>query len=177
MQHLDPDRLVILALGESTEDAAESDHLAGCTDCRTEIDAMRHVAALSAETQDLRELPPPPDRVWQAITAAVAAPPPAQAAPSLTAVPTPERVRGTDTARRRRREVAQVLRLGTQLGDVPHRVDLGAAVRAPGEVVGLGSVHGILTERENDQPIGIQMLHRPPPIVVVAAPCPGGCDS
>ena len=72
MQHLDPDRLVTLALGESLTDADESDHLADCADCRTELDAMRHVADLGAETQEMRDLPKPPDRVWAAITAEIA---------------------------------------------------------------------------------------------------------
>lgn len=72
MQHLDSDQLVILALGERTADAAESAHLADCAGCQAEIDDLRHVADLSAETQDLRELPPPPDRVWQGIAAEVA---------------------------------------------------------------------------------------------------------
>ncbi len=103
MQHLDPDRLVILALGEDAVDAAESDHLAGCTDCRTEIDAMRHVAELSAETQDLRDLPPPPDRVWQNIAAEVSVTRPERAAPPLAAVPTPPPVRRPDGAERRAR--------------------------------------------------------------------------
>ncbi len=103
MQHLDPDRLVILALGEDAVDAAESDHLAGCTDCRTEIDAMRHVAELSAETQDLRDLPPPPDRLWQNIAAAVSVPRPGPAAAPLAAVPTPPPVRRPDGTERRGR--------------------------------------------------------------------------
>jgi anti-sigma-K factor RskA len=79
---LDPDRLVILALGEGGQDAAESDHLAGCAGCRTEMEAFQHVAALSAETQGLHDLPPPPDRVWQSIAAEVAQARPTQARPS-----------------------------------------------------------------------------------------------
>ena len=71
MQHLDPDRLVILALGERTADDAESAHLADCAGCQTEIDDLRIVADLSAETQELRDLPPPPDRVWEGIQAEV----------------------------------------------------------------------------------------------------------
>lgn len=72
MQHLEPDQLVILALGERTADAAESAHLADCAGCQTEIDDLRYVADLSAETQELRDLPPPPDRVWEGIAADVA---------------------------------------------------------------------------------------------------------
>ena len=74
MQHLDPDRLVLLALSEEAADTDESVHLAECTGCRAEIDDLRHVAELGAETQGLRALPPPPDHVWAGIEAAVAAP-------------------------------------------------------------------------------------------------------
>ena len=75
MQHLDPDRLVLLALAESTTDEAEAVHLAGCAECRTELDALKHVADLGAETQDLADLPRPPDRVWSAIAAATTSKP------------------------------------------------------------------------------------------------------
>lgn len=69
MQHLEPDRLVLLALAEESADAQEAVHLAVCEGCRAEIDALRHVAELGAETQGLRSLPPPPDRVWAGIVA------------------------------------------------------------------------------------------------------------
>jgi len=64
--HPDPERLVLIALGE----AAETDHLAGCDSCRAEVDSLRTVAALGAETQDERDLPPPPAAVWAGIEAA-----------------------------------------------------------------------------------------------------------
>ena len=72
MQHLDPDRLVLLALSESAAEQDESVHLAGCAGCRGEIDAIKYVADVGAETQSLRDLPPPPDRVWAGIAADVA---------------------------------------------------------------------------------------------------------
>jgi hypothetical protein len=74
VQHLDPDRLVLLALSEETADNEESVHLAGCPGCSAEIDDLRHVAELGAETQGLRALPPPPERVWAGIEAATTAP-------------------------------------------------------------------------------------------------------
>ena len=74
MQHLDPDRLVLFALSEESPDTDESVHLAECPGCRTEIDELRHVAELGSETQGLRALPPPPERVWAGIEAAVTAP-------------------------------------------------------------------------------------------------------
>jgi hypothetical protein len=72
VQHLDPDRLVLLALSESSAEQDESVHLAGCAGCRGEIDAVKYVAEVGAETQSLRDLPPPPDRVWAGIAADVA---------------------------------------------------------------------------------------------------------
>ena len=72
MPHLDPDRLVLLALAEDSADDAETAHLAVCAGCRAEIDELKHVATLGAETQGLVELPRPPERVWAAIAAATA---------------------------------------------------------------------------------------------------------
>jgi hypothetical protein len=74
VQHLDPDRLVLLALSEEAADTDESVHLAQCPGCNAEIDDLRHVAELGSETQGLRALPPPPERVWAGIEAAVTAP-------------------------------------------------------------------------------------------------------
>jgi anti-sigma-K factor RskA len=74
VQHLDPDRLVLLALSEIAADTDESVHLAECPGCSAEIDELRHVAELGAETQGLRALPPPPERVWAGIEAATTAP-------------------------------------------------------------------------------------------------------
>jgi hypothetical protein len=74
VQHLEPDRLVLLALSEDTPAADESVHLAGCPGCSAEIDDLRHVAELGSETQGLDSLPPPPERVWDAIAAATTAP-------------------------------------------------------------------------------------------------------
>jgi hypothetical protein len=74
VQHLDPDRLVLLALSEEAADTDESVHLAECPGCSAEIDDLRHVAELGAETQGLRALPPPPERVWAGIEAATTAP-------------------------------------------------------------------------------------------------------
>ncbi len=70
MQHLDPDRLVDLALSESPADTDESVHLAECSGCSAEIDALKSVAEIGAETQSVRDLPTPPESVWDGIVAA-----------------------------------------------------------------------------------------------------------
>lgn len=79
MQHLDPDRLVLFALSEEAEEPGESGHLAQCAVCRHELDTLRTVAGLGAESQELRDLPPPPERIWERIEAGIAAPEPAPA--------------------------------------------------------------------------------------------------
>ncbi|MBU2667946.1 anti-sigma factor [Actinoplanes bogorensis] len=75
MPHLDPDRLIELAFAEELEELTESGHLARCEHCRHEIAVLRHVAGVGAEGQELRDLPAPPEHVWQAIEAEVAGPP------------------------------------------------------------------------------------------------------
>ncbi|NYF57368.1 anti-sigma factor [Micromonospora purpureochromogenes] len=80
MQHLAHDRLVFLALGESEADNGETDHLGTCATCRGELEDLRHVAGLGADTEGLRELPDPPEHVWQGIVAEIDA---ARALPSL----------------------------------------------------------------------------------------------
>ena len=86
MPHLEHDRLVFLALGETEPDSGESDHLTVCPLCRTEVETLRHIGTIGAQTQGLTELPDPGDHIWQGIAAEIAA-----AAPSTngrgTAVP------------------------------------------------------------------------------------------
>ncbi|MGC4815545.1 anti-sigma factor [Micromonospora sp. DT228] len=110
MQHLDHERLVFLALGESEADNGESTHLGTCALCRAEVATLRQVAGLGTETQGLADLPDPPEHVWQGIAAQVRAaqpspaeirprPIPGQATGSV-AEPTVTRL---DSARRSRR--------------------------------------------------------------------------
>lgn len=73
MPHLEHDRLVFLALGESEADPAETDHLRSCDSCRSELETLRQIVAVGSGTQALHELPPPPPQVWQGIVAQIAA--------------------------------------------------------------------------------------------------------
>jgi hypothetical protein len=93
VQHLDPDRLVLLALSESTAESDEAVHLEGCAGCRAELDALLHVAEVGAETQGLVDLPRPPERVWAGIAAAT----------RQTQEQKPDPVRAELPARRKRR--------------------------------------------------------------------------
>ncbi|HWS38052.1 MAG TPA: anti-sigma factor [Actinoplanes sp.] len=102
-RHLDPDRLVLLALSEETEEQTELDHLQHCADCRHEFQTLRDVAEIGAETAGIRDLPPPPEHVWQAIRAGVADAR-ASAEPAAVADPSRHRVR-----RERPRWLAPVL--------------------------------------------------------------------
>ncbi|MFD0582079.1 hypothetical protein [Dactylosporangium darangshiense] len=69
MPHLEPERLVLLALGEEALDQHETGHLDACDQCRADMDSLRNVAGLGRQTQRLRELPPPPEHVWRRIRA------------------------------------------------------------------------------------------------------------
>jgi anti-sigma-K factor RskA len=74
VQHLEPDRLVLLALSEEQQELSESDHLAQCAGCRYDLDSLREVADIGTEIEEVRDLPPPPESVWRAIEAGIATP-------------------------------------------------------------------------------------------------------
>ena len=54
MSHLEPDRLVLQALGEDPRDG-ETGHLDGCETWRTEIAELWTVAGIGRETQEVRD--------------------------------------------------------------------------------------------------------------------------
>ncbi|MEU1585384.1 anti-sigma factor [Micromonospora sp. NPDC005710] len=120
MQHLDHDRLVFLALGESEADNGESTHLDTCALCRAEVSSLRQVAGLGSETQGLADLPDPPEHLWQAIEAEVRA---AEAGPLL-----------TDERRHRVPEQADITTAGQAPGAVPEQSGTSTAGQAPGAV-------------------------------------------
>ncbi len=74
MRHLEPDRLILLALAEEPPGTDESTHLSGCGGCRAGLSELRHVVSIGAETQEVRDLPPPSTRVWVGIATATAVP-------------------------------------------------------------------------------------------------------
>ncbi|MEW2474768.1 anti-sigma factor [Micromonospora gifhornensis] len=101
MQHLEHDRLIFLALGESEADNADRTHLDACSHCRAELAGLREVAGLGRSTQSLRDLPDPPEHLWQGITAEIRT---AEQLPTLTtARPQPADQRDGPVAPRSRR--------------------------------------------------------------------------
>lgn len=85
MNHIDPDLLALLALGERAGDAVDVGHLEACAECRAELAALQRAAAVGRSTLDAGELLDPDPRVWESITRELAAAPAAPAA-----VPEPE---------------------------------------------------------------------------------------
>jgi hypothetical protein len=69
VSHPDPERLVLLAFGES--DDAAAGHLASCEHCAAEVASLRDVALIGAESQEVRDLQAPPASVWAGIATAV----------------------------------------------------------------------------------------------------------
>jgi hypothetical protein len=77
VSHPEHDQLVFLALGEqagpATYDAGTADHVASCERCAAELASLRTLVSVGRETQELRDLPDPPERVWDGILAQVRA--------------------------------------------------------------------------------------------------------
>lgn len=69
MAHADPDALTLLALGEPAPDRSTEDHLRTCASCRAEVEALREVVVLGREARAERDLPAPPEAVWNRIAA------------------------------------------------------------------------------------------------------------
>lgn len=88
MNHIDPDLLALLALGERG-DAVDVGHLEECAECRAELAALQRAAAVGRSTLDAGELLDPHPRVWEAITRELAAAPAVVTAPDPASAPAP----------------------------------------------------------------------------------------
>ncbi len=66
MQHLDPDDLALLALGENLGDAVDA-HVATCATCRDEIESFRMTVGLAELSNYGEDAPRPGEHVWAAI--------------------------------------------------------------------------------------------------------------
>lgn len=74
MQHVDPDQLALLALGESVDPgdgAAVSGHLRQCGRCLGEFESLQHTVDLAREAVEHRDTPPPSEAVWSRIATEV----------------------------------------------------------------------------------------------------------
>ncbi len=68
MQHLDPDVLALLALGEHVASPADREHLLTCAVCALESDDLSRAAVVGRSTIDVGDLLTPSDRVWGRIS-------------------------------------------------------------------------------------------------------------
>jgi hypothetical protein len=66
-QHSDPDQLALRALGEDLPELDQ--HLAGCAECRRELDELRAVVATAREVEPEDQPVAPPPAVWEAVAA------------------------------------------------------------------------------------------------------------
>jgi hypothetical protein len=67
-EHVHPDDLALLALGEHPEDVDQA-HLAGCASCRDEVEQLRTIVA-GARSVTADDTPvAPPSQVWDAVAA------------------------------------------------------------------------------------------------------------
>src|SRR4051812_32538589 len=67
-EHVHPDDLALLALGEALDVAGQA-HVAGCPQCREEVDTLRTVVA-GARSVSADDSPvAPPSQVWDAVAA------------------------------------------------------------------------------------------------------------
>lgn len=74
MQHVDPDQLALLALGESVDlgdGSAVNGHLRQCGRCRDEFESLQHTVDLAREAVEHRDTPPPSEAVWSRIATEV----------------------------------------------------------------------------------------------------------
>jgi len=66
VDHVDPDVLALVALGEPVDPAAGA-HLAVCERCSDEVAALERVVTAGRAASEAGDLVPPPPRVWAAI--------------------------------------------------------------------------------------------------------------
>ena len=99
MPHLDPDRLVLIALGEQDPSTSENEHLHSCAICGADLDATRATITVGREAQYVQDLPAPPEELWARI-AGSAFSAPAAGNGRVSHVETPPRRQETSPAKR-----------------------------------------------------------------------------
>jgi Anti-sigma-K factor rskA, C-terminal len=172
VQHVDPDQLALLALGEdagSGDGSAVSGHLRQCARCREEFESLLHTVDLAREAVEHRDTPPPSEAVWSRIATEVgiglrpAGPPPPVPLPGQHRAPEPV-VRRIGSRRRWVRPVAALVAavaigvVGTLGALRPWRSDAAPATASAATLAavagGPGGVHGsAVVERGPDGPV------------------------
>lgn len=71
MDHIDPDVLALLALGEPAASARDTRHLDECAECRAEVENLSRAAAVGRSTFGAGDLVAPDERVWGRIASDV----------------------------------------------------------------------------------------------------------
>jgi hypothetical protein len=73
MAHCDPDVLALAALGEPIASASDVDHLAGCLDCRRELESLTDTVRIARTDQVI--LVEPPASIWQGVQSTLSSEP------------------------------------------------------------------------------------------------------
>ncbi|WP_342001435.1 anti-sigma factor [Microbacterium sp. LWH7-1.2] len=136
MSHLDPERLALVAVGQSLTDA-EQEHLATCDACSLELAELEHTVAVGRSTVALGELETPPERVWERILDEVRSQPAAAASAvedDVTVVPPPPVTKEPPEPRRGRRGGRMLFALAASIAAVLAVVGVWNLVRAPESV-------------------------------------------
>lgn len=156
MSHLDPERLALIAIGETATDA-ETEHLATCDECSLELAELERTVAVGRSTVTVGELETPPERVWEGVLEEVRAQARAKAesaeSPSAEAVP----------AESARAESAPAEAADPAVSAGTRRVSRRASRRARTLYVLAASVAAVLVV------VGVWNLVRPPASVEIAS--------
>lgn len=163
MSHLDDDALAALALGDGN--ASEAEHAAVCVDCSRELESLRTVLMRAQATPAGIELTAPPESVWQAITAEIAADRTQQA-------PATDDLGARRASRTRRLPLLAAAAAGVLVGGV----GVGAALTiGPGEDQAQVVAQAPLTDLASEAPAGEVVLETRPDgtrVLVVDAVAP-----
>lgn len=92
MEHIDPEELDALALGDARATPPQSAHLDACPDCREEVASVRRTAGAVRSARDLA-VAEAPDSVWAAVHAELGLDPSLAATPRRGVFTEPERAR------------------------------------------------------------------------------------
>jgi len=89
VEHVDPEVLALVSLGEAAGDDADRRHLVECAECAAEVSSLEAVVAIGRSVTEEDALVAPAPAVWERIRAelAVVSLDPAASTPSATVIP------------------------------------------------------------------------------------------